>query len=105
MSEPFVAVSIPRTWNIPVELAERYMSVAKLEIVLQNEQVDLVKATILKTARTGRKGDGLVHIILYISGRRGDPHLYRQSLVLDNNTQNNLDWMHRDACAENRNNC
>lgn len=52
----------PKDLEYSVELAERYMSVAKLEIVLQDEQVELAKATILKTARTGRKGDGLVYV-------------------------------------------
>ena len=41
---------------------ERYMNVAKLEIVLKDEHVDLAKEMILKTARTGRKGDGLVYV-------------------------------------------
>jgi len=52
----------PKDLEYSVELAERYMNVAKLEIVLQDEQVDLAKATIVKTARTGRKGDGLVYV-------------------------------------------
>ena len=52
----------PKDLDYSVELAERYMNVAKLEIVLQDEHVDLARETILKTARTGRKGDGLVYI-------------------------------------------
>lgn len=52
----------PKDLDYSVELAERYMSVAKLEIVLQDEKVELAKETILKTARTGRKGDGLVYV-------------------------------------------
>ena len=52
----------PKDLDYSVELAERYMNVAKLEIVLQDERVDLAKETILKTARTGRKGDGLVYV-------------------------------------------
>jgi nitrogen regulatory protein P-II 1 len=52
----------PKDLDFSVEIAERYMNVAKLEIVLENEQVKAVKETILKTARTGRKGDGLVFI-------------------------------------------
>lgn len=52
----------PKDLDYSVELAERYMNVAKLEIVLQDEQVELAKETILKTARTGRKGDGLVYV-------------------------------------------
>ena len=38
------------------------MNVAKLEIVLEDEHAELAKDTILKTARTGRKGDGLVYV-------------------------------------------
>ena len=45
-----------------VEIAERYMNVAKLEIVLNDDCVERAKEIILKTARTGRKGDGLVYI-------------------------------------------
>jgi nitrogen regulatory protein P-II 1 len=52
----------PKDLEYSVELAERYMSVAKLEIVLEDEHVELAKETILKTARTGRKGDGLVYV-------------------------------------------
>ena len=52
----------PKDLEYSVELADRYMSVAKLEIVLEDEHVELAKETILKTARTGRKGDGLVYI-------------------------------------------
>jgi nitrogen regulatory protein P-II 1 len=52
----------PKDLEYSVELAERYMSVAKLEIVLQDEHVELAKETILKTARTGKKGDGLVYV-------------------------------------------
>lgn len=52
----------PKDLDYSVELADRYMNVAKLEIVLQDEHVELAKETILKTARTGRKGDGLVYV-------------------------------------------
>ena len=52
----------PKDLDFSVEIAERYMNVAKLEIVLQDEHVELAKETILKTARTGRKGDGLVYV-------------------------------------------
>jgi nitrogen regulatory protein P-II 1 len=51
----------PKDLDFSVEIAERYMNVAKLEIVLEDEHVELAKETILKTARTGRKGDGLVY--------------------------------------------
>jgi nitrogen regulatory protein P-II 1 len=52
----------PKDLDYSAELAERYMNVAKLEIVLKDEHVDLAKEMILKTARTGRKGDGLVYV-------------------------------------------
>lgn len=52
----------PKDLEFSVEIAERYMNVAKLEIVLEDEHVELAKETILKTARTGRKGDGLVYV-------------------------------------------
>ena len=52
----------PKTLDYSVELAERYMNVAKLEIVLQDDHADLAKEMILKTARTGKKGDGLVYV-------------------------------------------
>ncbi len=52
----------PKDLDYSVELAERYMNVAKLEIVLQDDQLESAKEMILKTARTGRKGDGLVYV-------------------------------------------
>lgn len=52
----------PKDLEFSVEIAERYMNVAKLEIVLDDEHMELAKETILKTARTGRKGDGLVYV-------------------------------------------
>jgi nitrogen regulatory protein P-II 1 len=44
-----------------IEIAERYMNVAKLEIVLPDGDVERAKEIILKKARTGRKGDGLIY--------------------------------------------
>jgi nitrogen regulatory protein PII len=52
----------PKDLDYSLELAERYMNVAKLEIVLQDDHVELAKEMILKTARTGKKGDGFVHV-------------------------------------------
>lgn len=52
----------PKDLDYSVELAERYMNVAKLEIVLSDDQVKQAKEIILKTARTGRKGDGLLYV-------------------------------------------
>ena len=45
-----------------VELAERYMNVAKLEMVLNDDQTEDAKAIILEAARTGRPGDGLIFV-------------------------------------------
>lgn len=52
----------PKDLDFSVEIAERYMNVAKLESVLEDEHVEPPKETILRTARTGRKGDGMVYI-------------------------------------------
>jgi nitrogen regulatory protein P-II 1 len=52
----------PKDLDFSVEIAERYMNVAKLEIVLKDEHVELARETILKSARTGRKGDGLIYV-------------------------------------------
>ena len=52
----------PKDLEYSVELANRYMNVAKLEIVLQEQHVELAKETILKSAKTGRRGDGLVYV-------------------------------------------
>ncbi len=51
----------PKDLEYSVELAERYMNVAKLDMVLRDEDVDRAKDIILKTARTGRKGDGFIY--------------------------------------------
>jgi nitrogen regulatory protein P-II 1 len=52
----------PEDLDYSVEIAERYMNVAKLEIVLQDEDVEQAKEIILKKSRTGRKGDGLIYV-------------------------------------------
>lgn len=52
----------PKDLEYSLELADRYMNVAKLEIVLNDDRVEQAKEIVLKTARTGRKGDGLVYI-------------------------------------------
>lgn len=51
----------PKDLEYSVELAERYMNVAKLDMVLQDEDVERAKDIILKTARTGREGDGFIY--------------------------------------------
>jgi len=52
----------PKDLEYSVELAERYMNVAKLEMVLPNAKTKRAKEIILNTGRTGRKGDGLIYI-------------------------------------------
>ena len=52
----------PKDLEYSIELAKRYMNVAKLEMVLEDKHVELARETILKTARTGRKGDGFVYV-------------------------------------------
>lgn len=52
----------PKDLQYSMEIAERYMNVAKLEIFLRDDQVEEAKEIVLKTARTGRRGDGLVYI-------------------------------------------
>ncbi|HEY7556802.1 MAG TPA: P-II family nitrogen regulator [Candidatus Binatia bacterium] len=50
-----------RDLEYSIELAERYMNVAKLDMVLQDEDAERAKEIILETARTGRKGDGFIY--------------------------------------------
>jgi nitrogen regulatory protein P-II 1 len=45
-------------------LAERYMSVAKLEIVVRDDDVERACRTIAEHARTGAHGDGLIYVCL-----------------------------------------
>ena len=45
-----------------LELAERYMNVAKLEILAWDEDVPPLVAIIEQAARTGRSGDGLIYV-------------------------------------------
>jgi nitrogen regulatory protein P-II 1 len=45
-----------------VELADRYMNVAKLAMVVHDRDVDVVTRTICERARTGAKGDGLIYV-------------------------------------------
>ena len=52
----------PKDLEYSVEIAERYMNVAKLEIVLEDDSVAPARDVILKTARTGRKGDGFIYV-------------------------------------------
>ncbi|HLE63303.1 MAG TPA: P-II family nitrogen regulator [Pyrinomonadaceae bacterium] len=52
----------PKDLEYSVEIAERYMNVAKLELVLEDDSVASAREVILKTARTGRQGDGFVYV-------------------------------------------
>lgn len=45
-----------------VELAERYMNVAKLVIVVRDQDVDVATRLICERAHTGAKGDGLIYV-------------------------------------------
>jgi nitrogen regulatory protein PII len=45
-----------------LELAERYMNVAKLAIVVRDADTDKVIQIIRERARTGQKGDGLIYL-------------------------------------------
>ncbi len=51
----------PKDLEYSIEIAERYMNVAKLEIVLQDNDEKRAKEIILKTAQTGKKGDGFIY--------------------------------------------
>jgi nitrogen regulatory protein P-II 1 len=51
----------PKDLEYSMEIAERYMNVAKLDLVLEDQDVERAKEIILKTARTGRKGDGFIY--------------------------------------------
>ncbi len=44
------------------ELAERYMSVAKLEMKFRDGDVELARRVITANARTGTHGDGLIFV-------------------------------------------
>lgn len=45
-----------------VELAGRYMNVAKLAIVVRDQDVNVATRLICEQARTGAKGDGLIYV-------------------------------------------
>lgn len=75
----------PSDVQYSLELAERYMNVAKLETVVHPENVEMVMEVIRTAARTGRPGDGVVyalpvHSLVHIAtGRRGEDALPRGS--------------------------
>jgi len=52
----------PDQLEISAELGSTYTTMAKIELICEDECVEMVKEVILKNARTGYKGDGLVAI-------------------------------------------
>lgn len=50
--------------KISAELGSTYTTMVKIEIICPDEQVERIKEIILKHARTGYKGDGLIAISL-----------------------------------------
>lgn len=71
----------PRDVRYSLELAERYMSVAKLETLVRDEDADRIMDLIRTAARTGHPGDGIVYSLPVRSaihvrtGRRGEDAL------------------------------
>jgi nitrogen regulatory protein P-II 1 len=61
-----------------LELAQRYMNVAKLETLVRDEDAGRVMELIRNAARTGRPGDGIIYAVpvqeaVHIrTGRRGE---------------------------------
>jgi nitrogen regulatory protein PII len=53
----------PRDLYYSLEFAERYMSVAKIETLVRDGDVDRAIEIIRTAARTGRPGDGVVYAI------------------------------------------
>lgn len=52
----------PRDLKISAELGSTYTTMVKIEIICTDACVERVKETILKHARTGYKGDGLIAV-------------------------------------------
>ncbi len=52
----------PNYLKISAELSSTYTTMVKIEIICTDDCVERVKETILKCARTGYKGDGLIAI-------------------------------------------
>lgn len=45
-----------------VAIAEQYMNVAQLEMVVRDNDVDCARGIIAERARTGARGDGLIYV-------------------------------------------
>jgi nitrogen regulatory protein P-II 1 len=52
----------PDQLEISAELGSTYTTMVKIELICTDECVERVKETILKHARTGYKGDGLITV-------------------------------------------
>jgi len=52
----------PEELEISAELGSTYTTMVKIELICSDDCVERVKETILKYARTGYKGDGLIAI-------------------------------------------
>jgi nitrogen regulatory protein PII len=67
----------PQEVHYSLELAERYMNVARLETLVPDEDVERVIELIRKAAHTGRPGDGVIYavpvegVVHVRTGRRG----------------------------------
>lgn len=71
----------PKEIHYSIELAQRYMNVAKIETLVRDEDGDRVIELIRTAARTGRPGDGMVYALPVASavhirtGRRNEDAL------------------------------
>ena len=52
----------PEDLQYSLELAKKYMDVAKLELVTRDKDVPQLVTLIVEAARTGRSGDGLIYV-------------------------------------------
>ena len=52
----------PRQFKISAELGSTYTTMAKIELIFSNEQVEKIREAILKESRTGYGRDGLITI-------------------------------------------
>lgn len=55
--------SAPRDLHYSLELAERYMNVARIEALVRDADAERVIEVIRTAARTGRPGDGVVYAV------------------------------------------
>lgn len=72
----------PDQLKISIELGSTYTTMVKLELICSDDFVDRVKQIILKHARTGHRGDGLIAVspveeAVSIRTGKGDIHPVR----------------------------